>query len=149
MPESVRKYKDQLEGRVMLVKRCTILPVEAIVRGYITGSGMQEYKRKGTICDIPLASGLKEADKLPEPLFTPSTKAEIGEHDENIHPSKLVDIIGIEKSKQVQDWSIQIYSRARDYADAKGIIIADTKFEFGVDKNGQLTIVDEVLTPGN
>ncbi|TPX51626.1 phosphoribosylaminoimidazolesuccinocarboxamide synthase [Synchytrium endobioticum] len=147
MPESVRKYKTQLEGRSMLVKKLRILPVEAIVRGYITGSGWLEYQRKGTICDIPLPAGLKECEMLETPLFTPSTKAEMGAHDENIHPDKLNDVIGAEYAKKVEELAVAIYTKARDYAKTKGIILADTKFEFGVDENGTVVLADEVLTP--
>ncbi|KAI9204093.1 uncharacterized protein BJ171DRAFT_582472 [Polychytrium aggregatum] len=147
MPEPIRKYKAQLQHRSMLVKKLKILPVEAIVRGYITGSGWKEYKKQGTVCDIKLPVGLRECEKLPEPLFTPSTKAEIGDHDENIHPSKLVDIIGEKYSNLVAETALKVYSKARDYALSKGIIIADTKFEFGVDSEGNLVLADEVLTP--
>lgn len=148
MPSSVQEYREQLEGRVMMIKTCKILPVEAIVRGYITGSGMKEYVLKGTVCDIPLPVGLKEADKLEIPLFTPSTKAELGQHDENINPSKLPDLIGEKYAKEIEEQALALYSKARDYAYSKGIIIADTKFEFGVDENGTLILADEVLTPG-
>lgn len=170
MPAEVQKYRDQLEGRVMLVKRCQILPVEAIVRGYITGtcflqmsysmlgSGMKEYKEKGTICDIPLPKGLVESAPLSAPLFTPSTKAEIGDHgaflmqshhsDENIHPSKLLGIIGEHRAQEMEKWAVELYTQAREYAAERGVLIADTKFEFGVDANGSMVLVDEVLTPG-
>jgi phosphoribosylaminoimidazole-succinocarboxamide synthase len=148
MPQSVQEYREQLEGRVMMIKACKILPVEAIVRGYITGSGMKEYALKGTVCDIPLPAGLKEADKLDQPLFTPSTKAELGEHDENINPSKLLEIIGEKYAKEVEVKAIELYTKAKDYALTKGIIIADTKFEFGVDDSGSIILADEVLTPG-
>ena len=148
MPLSVQEYKDQLTGRVMMIKDCKILPVEAIVRGYITGSGMKEYQIKGTVCDIPLPIGLKEADQLEKPLFTPSTKAEIGQHDENINPSKLPEMIGERFAQEMEIKALELYSKARDYALSRGIIIADTKFEFGVDQNGQLILADEVLTPG-
>ncbi|TPX34250.1 phosphoribosylaminoimidazolesuccinocarboxamide synthase [Synchytrium microbalum] len=147
MPESVRKYKDQLEGRSMLVKKLKILPVEAIVRGYIAGSGWIEYQKKGTVCDIPLPAGMKECDIMPTPLFTPSTKAELGDHDENIHPDKLNDIIGADYAKKVATLAVAIYSKARDYAKTKGIILADTKFEFGLDESGTVVLADEVLTP--
>ncbi|KAI8620297.1 hypothetical protein BC830DRAFT_1099898 [Chytriomyces sp. MP71] len=147
MPAAVQKYRDQLEGRCMLVKKLKILPVEAIVRGYITGSGWAEYKKSGTICDIPLPKGLIESQKLEKPLFTPSTKAEIGDHDENIHPSKLAEIIGADYAKKVEDLAIAIYTAAAEYALSKGIIIADTKFEFGVDEEGNVILADEVLTP--
>ncbi|KAI8828682.1 phosphoribosylaminoimidazole-succinocarboxamide synthase [Chytriomyces cf. hyalinus JEL632] len=147
MPAVVQKYADQLEGRCMLVKKLKILPVEAIVRGYITGSGWAEYQKKGTICDIPLPKGLVESQKLEKPLFTPSTKAEIGDHDENIHPSKLAEIIGADYAKKVEELALSIYSAAAEYALSKGIIIADTKFEFGVDEQGNVILADEVLTP--
>ncbi|KAJ3260121.1 hypothetical protein HK103_001197 [Boothiomyces macroporosus] len=147
MPVIVHKYRDQLLGRSMLVHKLKILPVEAIVRGYITGSAMVEYKKKGTVCDIPLPEGLVESQKLEKPLFTPSTKAELGDHDENIHPSKLNSIIGERYAKEVEEMALKIYIKARDYAQTKGIIIADTKFEFGVNANGDLILADEVLTP--
>ncbi len=147
MPAAVQSYKDQLDGRCMLVKKIEILPVEAIVRGYITGSGWKEYQKQGTICDIPLPEGLQESEKLEQPLYTPSTKAEQGFHDENIHPDKAAEIIGEERAKKVDDLAITLYSKARDLAAEKGIIIADTKFEFGVDKEGTVILADEVLTP--
>ncbi|KND02185.1 phosphoribosylaminoimidazolesuccinocarboxamide synthase [Spizellomyces punctatus DAOM BR117] len=147
MPESVQKYRSKIEGRAMLVRKLKILPVEAIVRGYISGSAWSEYKKKGTICDIPLPAGLRESEEFEEPIFTPSTKAEIGDHDENIHPDKLPGIIGERYAKEVAEVAVKIYTKARDYARTKGIIIADTKFEFGVDENGTLVLADEVLTP--
>ncbi|KAG0166660.1 Bifunctional purine biosynthetic protein ade1 [Apophysomyces sp. BC1034] len=148
MPANVQKYRDQLEGRSILVKKMRVLPVEAIVRGYITGSGWAEYKRKGTICDIPLPAGLVESQKLPEVLFTPSTKAEIGDHDENIHPSKMAEILGSQAlADQITKAAIDLYTKASEYAATKGIIIADTKFEFGLDEDNSLVVVDEVLTP--
>ncbi|MFT5596910.1 MAG: phosphoribosylaminoimidazole-succinocarboxamide synthase [Flammeovirgaceae bacterium] len=148
MPESVLEYRDQLEGRSMLVKKLQILPVEAIIRGYITGSGWKEYMKKGSVCEIVLPKGLRECEKLPEPLFTPSTKAEIGGHDENIHPAKLAAIIGIDRAKEVEAAAIKIFNKASELALEKGIIIADTKFEFGIDDDGVLHLADEVLTPG-
>ncbi|CDS05223.1 Putative Phosphoribosylaminoimidazole-FT succinocarboxamide synthase [Lichtheimia ramosa] len=148
MPANVQKYRDQLEGRSILVKKMRVLPVEAIVRGYITGSGWAEYKRKGTICDIQLPEGLVESQKLPSVLFTPSTKAEIGDHDENIHPSKMAEILGdAELAAKVTNAAINLYTKASEFAAEKGIIIADTKFEFGLDENNNLVLVDEVLTP--
>ncbi|KAJ3187152.1 hypothetical protein HDU85_007190 [Gaertneriomyces sp. JEL0708] len=147
MPESVKEYRSQLEGRCMLVRKLKILPVEAIVRGYISGSGWAEYQKKGTICDIELPTGLQESQELEKALFTPSTKAELGDHDENIHPNKLTGIIGERYSKEVAEAAINVYSIARDYAKQRGVIIADTKFEFGVDENGTLVLADEVLTP--
>lgn len=147
MPESVRKYKDQLENRSMLVKNLKILKVEAIIRGYISGSGWNEYLKSGTVCSIPLPPNLKESDRLPQPMFTPSTKADVGEHDENIHPDQAAQIIGKENAEVVSDYSIRLYSQARDFASQKGVIIADTKFEFGLDENGKVVLADEVLTP--
>ncbi|OBZ83210.1 Phosphoribosylaminoimidazole-succinocarboxamide synthase [Choanephora cucurbitarum] len=148
MPEHVQKYRGQLEGRSILVKKMRVVPIEAIVRGYITGSGWSEYKKKGTICDIPLPEGLVESEKLPEVLFTPSTKAEIGDHDENIHPSKMVEILGDKKlADKIAQSAIDLYTKASEYAAKRGIIIADTKFEFGLDEDNNLVVVDEVLTP--
>ncbi|KAI8378864.1 phosphoribosylaminoimidazole-succinocarboxamide synthase [Choanephora cucurbitarum] len=148
MPKHVQKYRDQLEGRSILVKKMRVVPIEAIVRGYITGSGWSEYKKKGTICDIPLPEGLVESEKLPEVLFTPSTKAEIGDHDENIHPSKMVEILGDKKlADKIAQSAINLYTKASEYAAKRGIIIADTKFEFGLDDDNNLVVVDEVLTP--
>ncbi|KAG2227337.1 hypothetical protein INT45_004292 [Circinella minor] len=148
MPANIQKYRDQLEGRSILVKKMRVLPIEAIVRGYITGSGWAEYKKKGTICDIELPKGLVESQKLPTVLFTPSTKAEIGDHDENIHPSKMVEILGSQElADKITNAAIALYTKASEYAAKKGIIIADTKFEFGLDENDNLVVVDEVLTP--
>ncbi|KAI8923623.1 hypothetical protein BC831DRAFT_470225 [Entophlyctis helioformis] len=147
MPANVQKYRDQLLNRCMLVRRLTILPVEAIVRGYITGSAMNEYKAKGTVCDMKLPEGLVESQELPQPLFTPSTKAEIGDHDENIHPDKLHAIIGEARAQEVAKAAVHVYNTAREFGKAKGVIIADTKFEFGVNEAGVLTLADEVLTP--
>lgn len=146
MPTSVQQYSEQLAGRCMLVKKLKILPVEAIVRGYITGSGWKEYKQQGTVCDIPLPEGLQESQQLEQPLYTPSTKAEQGEHDENIHPDKAAEIIG-EHAATVSDLAVTLYTKARDFAKDKGIIIADTKFEFGVNSDNQVVLADEVLTP--
>ncbi len=147
-PEEFHKYRDVLEGRSMLVKRTKPLPVECIVRGYITGSGWKEYQKSGSVCGIPLPEGLVESSKLENPIFTPSTKAEEGEHDENITFEKAAELIGRELAEKVRDVSIALYSKARDIAESKGIIIADTKFEFGIDeKTGELILIDEVLTP--
>jgi phosphoribosylaminoimidazole-succinocarboxamide synthase len=145
-PESCQKYRDQLEGRSMLVKRAKPLPVECIVRGYISGSGWQEYKSGGSICGIPLQEGLVESEKLPTPLFTPSTKAEKGIHDENISFERAKEILGKEIAEKVRALSLKIYEFGRELAGQKGIIIADTKFEFGFE-NGDLILIDEVLTP--
>lgn len=146
-PEQCRPYVEMLEGRSMLARRAKPLPVECIVRGYISGSGWKEYKKSGTVCGIRLPSGLLESSKLERPLFTPSTKAEIGEHDENISLEKMQLIIGPELSKKLNDISIEVYMRSAELALAKGIIIADTKFEFGIDKEGKLILIDEALTP--
>ncbi|HHS99549.1 MAG TPA: phosphoribosylaminoimidazolesuccinocarboxamide synthase [Thiomicrospira sp.] len=137
----------QLDGRGMIVKKLKPLPVEAIVRGYLVGSGWKEYKKTQKICGIDLPEGLKNASKLPQPLFTPSTKAEQGEHDENISFKQLVDIMGEEKSNAVRDLSIQLYTTAAEFALERGIIIADTKFEFGEDDEGTIYLIDEALTP--
>jgi phosphoribosylaminoimidazole-succinocarboxamide synthase len=145
-PQQCRKFKDQLAGRSMLVKNARPLTVECIVRGYVSGSGWAEYQKKGTICDIPLPQGLPESGKLPEPIFTPSTKAEIGEHDENISFAGAVEILGKETAEKVRDLSLKIYETGRAFAHEKGIIIADTKFEFGF-IDGRLILIDEVLTP--
>ncbi|TDP62231.1 phosphoribosylaminoimidazolesuccinocarboxamide synthase [Roseateles toxinivorans] len=139
--------KAQVRDRSMLVKRLKPLPVEAVVRGYLAGSGWAEYQKNGEVCGVKLPSGLKNASKLPEPIFTPATKAEMGDHDENISFDKMVEIIGADLATRVRDISIALYRRAADYALGKGIIIADTKFEFGLDADGTLTLMDEVLTP--
>jgi phosphoribosylaminoimidazole-succinocarboxamide synthase len=145
-PEPLIKYKKDLAGRSMLVKKAKPLTVECIVRGYISGSGWNDYKKSGTICGIPLPKGLTESEILPEPIFTPSTKAEIGEHDENISFAKVVDILGKNTAEKIRDYSLTIYETGRKYAREKGIIIADTKFEFGF-INDKLILIDEVLTP--
>ncbi len=145
--DSLKEHIDILEGRSMVVKKAKPLPVECIVRGYITGSGWGEYKKNGTVCGIELKKGLVESEKLEKPVFTPSTKAEQGEHDENINFEQCAEIIGLDLANQVRDYSIEIYSKARDYAETKGILIADTKFEFGLIENDELILIDEVLTP--
>jgi len=137
----------QVEGRAMLVKKLKPLPVEAVVRGYLAGSGWKEYQDNGQVCGVPLPAGLKNASKLPEPIFTPATKAEVGDHDENISFDKMSEIIGRDMAEKVRDVAIRLYKQAADYALTKGIIIADTKFEFGLDDSGTLTVMDEVLTP--
>jgi phosphoribosylaminoimidazole-succinocarboxamide synthase len=137
----------QLGSRAVVVKKLKPLPIEAIVRGYLVGSGWKEYQAKGTLCDIPLPSGLQLAQKLPQPLFTPSSKAAVGEHDENISIAQVEALIGKEMATQVAKVAIQLYSEAAAYALTKGIIIADTKFEFGLDEHGVLHVMDEVLTP--
>jgi phosphoribosylaminoimidazole-succinocarboxamide synthase len=148
-PESVvaDAEKAQVVGRSMLVKRLKPLPVEAVVRGYLAGSGWAEYKTSQAVCGVALPAGLKNASKLPAPIFTPATKADMGEHDENISFSRMSEIIGEPMANKVRDAAIALYTRAADYALTKGIIIADTKFEFGLDEHGTLTLMDEVLTP--
>jgi phosphoribosylaminoimidazole-succinocarboxamide synthase len=136
-----------VEGRAVVAKRLKPVAVEAIVRGYIVGSGWKEYQKSGTVCGIALPAGLKEAAKLPQPIFTPSTKAAVGDHDENISFAQCEAIIGAELAAQVRDTAIALYSAAVEYAATRGIIIADTKFEFGLDEDGTLTLMDEVLTP--
>jgi phosphoribosylaminoimidazole-succinocarboxamide synthase len=148
-PESVVAPDEvpQVVGRSMLVKRLRPLPVEAVVRGYLAGSGWVEYQQSQSVCGVPLPAGLKNASKLPAPIFTPATKAEMGEHDENISFARMCEIVGEPLAKQVREAAIALYTRAADYALTRGIIIADTKFEFGLDENGTLTLMDEVLTP--
>lgn len=148
-PESVVAPDEvgQVRGRSMLVKRLKPLPVEAVVRGYLAGSGWKEYQEGGAVCGVKLPAGLKNASKLPEPIFTPATKAEMGDHDENISFERMVEIIGADLAGQVREVSIRLYKEAADYALTRGIIIADTKFEFGLDAAGRLTLMDEVLTP--
>ena len=136
-----------VEGRAVVAKRLKPVAVEAIVRGYIVGSGWKEYQKSGTVCGIALPAGLKEAAKLPQPIFTPSTKAAVGDHDENITFAQCEAIIGAELAAKVRDTSIALYSAAVEYAATRGIIIADTKFEFGLDEDGTLTLMDEALTP--
>ena len=145
-PEEFAEYRDYLAGRAMLVKKAQTIPIECIVRGYLTGSGKKTYDENGTVCGIQLPEGLIEASKLPEPLFTPSTKAEIGDHDENISFERCCEIVGEDIATQIRDLSLKIYKAAAEYAATRGIIIADTKFEFGV-INGKVTLIDECLTP--
>jgi len=137
----------EVANHAMIVKKLKALPIEAIVRGYIIGSGWKDYKTTGAICGIKLPANLQLADKLPKALFTPSTKAAVGAHDENIDYNKSIDLLGADIAKQVRDVSLQLYNEAAEYALERGIIIADTKFEFGLDADGQLTLIDEVLTP--
>jgi len=144
-PATAQKYADQLQGRSMLVMRAEMIPVECVVRGYISGSAWKEYKASGRVCGIELPAGLKESSKLPQPIFTPATKATTG-HDENIPFDEMTRIVGVELSTQLRDLSLKVYSKAADYALQKGIIIADTKFEFGMTSKG-ITLADEVLTP--
>lgn len=152
MPEFFQT--EEFDGRAMMVKKLTMLPVECIVRGYITGSGWASYEKTGKVCGIELPKGLKESEKLPEPIYTPSTKAEIGDHDENISYEQSIEVLekafpgkGLEYASAIKDATIALYKKCADYALTKGIIIADTKFEFGIDENGVLVIGDEMLTP--
>ena len=146
LPEQFKPYADYLNGRFMLVKKAEMFPAECIVRGYLAGSGLKEYEANGTVCGIELPAGLVNSSKLPEPIFTPSTKAEIGGHDENISFERCVELIGEENATALRDLAIKIYSLARDHAVENGIIIADTKFEFGV-IDGKIVLADEVMTP--
>lgn len=136
-----------VEGRAIVVRKLKALPVEAVVRGYLVGSGWKEYRQSGTVCGIPLPTGLREADRLPEPIFTPSTKAPAGAHDENISFAQATQILGADVAERVRQTAIALYKEAADYALQRGIIIADTKFEFGLDAKGQVTLIDEALTP--
>jgi phosphoribosylaminoimidazole-succinocarboxamide synthase len=144
-PAALQKYAGQLQGRSMLVKRAEMFPVECVARGYLSGSGWKEYQASGSVCGIPLPAGLRDSDQLPEPIFTPATKAETG-HDENISFDRMVSILGTELSEQLRSLTLTIYKKAADYARQHGIIIADTKFEFGRTAAG-ITLADEVLTP--
>jgi phosphoribosylaminoimidazole-succinocarboxamide synthase len=144
-PAALRPFRSQLEGRSMLVKRAQMVEIECVARGYLAGSGWKEYQAHGTVCGIPLPAGLRESDRLPAPIFTPSTKAQSG-HDENISFATMCSMVGAELGARLRDLTLQIYSRAAAYAETKGVIIADTKFEFGF-VNGELVLGDEVLTP--
>ncbi|MCS3805771.1 phosphoribosylaminoimidazole-succinocarboxamide synthase [Chromobacterium alkanivorans] len=148
-PEDVVSAADlpQVAGRAVVAKRLKPVPIEAVVRGYLAGSGWKEYRQSGTVCGLALPAGLREADKLPEPIFTPSTKAAVGDHDENISYQRCEEIVGAELAAQVRDTAIKLYRAAAEYAASRGIIICDTKFEFGLDENGVLTLMDEALTP--
>ena len=152
MPEFFRQ--DRFRNHVMLCRKLKMLPIECIVRGYITGSGWASYQKNGTVCGIELPAGLQECDKLPEPIYTPSTKAEIGDHDENISFEQSVEVLekqfpgkGMEYAEKLRDYTIALYKKCADYALSRGIIIADTKFEFGLDENGNIVLGDEMLTP--
>lgn len=146
LPEQFKPYADYLAGRFMLVKKADMFPVECIVRGYLTGSGLKDYQATGSVCGIKLPEGLVNSSKLPEAIFTPSTKAEIGDHDENISFARYEEIIGAENAAAIRDLTLAVYNRAADHARERGIIIADTKFEFGV-VDGKIILGDEVLTP--
>lgn len=142
-----RQQADKIAKRAVVVKKLSPLKIEAIVRGYLSGSGWRDYQKTGAVCGIKLPAGLREAEQLPEVIFTPSSKAAVGDHDENISLSQCASLLGEELTEQVSAKAIKLYSEAADYARSKGIIIADTKFEFGLDENGVLTLMDEVLTP--
>lgn len=146
MPESVQQHAAELRGRSMLVKRAEVFPVECVVRGYLVGSGWKDYLRTGEVCGHKLPEGLQESAELPEPIFTPSTKAEHG-HDMNISEAEVQEMLGEETTTTLRNTSLSLYNKARDYARNRGIIIADTKFEFGRDESGEIILVDEVLTP--
>ncbi|MFH1117226.1 MAG: phosphoribosylaminoimidazolesuccinocarboxamide synthase [Pseudomonadota bacterium] len=145
-PEEVRRFSDELAGRSMLVKKARPFPVECVVRGYIIGSGWKDYQRSGQICGIGLPKGLQQAEKLPEPIFTPSSKADIGDHDENISFGRVKDLVGEDTASWLRDKTIELYLHGSHWAEERGIIIADTKFEFGL-ADGVPTLIDEVLTP--
>jgi phosphoribosylaminoimidazole-succinocarboxamide synthase len=145
-PAPFRSYRDMLEGRSMLVKKAQPLPVECIVRGYLAGSGWQEYRASGTVCGIQLPKGLRDSERLPEPIFTPSTKAEAGAHDENIPFSEVERLVGAPLAAQVRDLSLSLYRAAHTFAETKGFFLADTKFEFGI-RDGQVLLIDEAFTP--
>ena len=146
LPEEFQPYKDWLAGRFMLVHKAEMFPVECIVRGYLAGSGLKEYEKSGTVCGIELPTGLVNSSKLPTPIYTPSTKAEIGDHDENVSFERTVEMLGEKDAAALRDASLKVYQTAADYAAQRGIIIADTKFEFGL-VDGKLTLADEVITP--
>lgn len=145
-PQACQEYASELEGRSMLVKKCKPLPIECIVRGYVAGSGWKDYKKTGKICGIEIPSGLQEFEKLPEAIFTPSTKASEG-HDENISFEQAAGIIGKEKADKIKEYSLALYKFAAEYLLSKGLVLADTKFEFGEDENGEIILIDEALTP--
>ena len=145
-PAQLQGYGDQLEGRSILVRRTKVVPIECVVRGYLAGSGLKEYTASGTVCGIPLPPGLHMADRLPEPIFTPSTKAEVG-HDENIDFDRMIALVGRALAERLKDLSLALYGRGVQLAKSRGIILADTKFEFGLLENGELILIDEALTP--
>lgn len=147
-PEVFLKYRNLIEGRSMLVKKVKTIPIECVVRGYLSGSGWKEYQQSGTVCGIDLDPGLVESSKLKSPIFTPATKAEEGDHDENITFEEMVEIVGIDLAERLRKSSISLYTKGRKMGEQKGIIIADTKFEFGIDESsGELILIDEILTP--
>src|SRR5438309_3156767 len=146
MPEMIRRHERELRGRSMLVRRTQVFPVECVVRGYLSGSGWKDYQRTGEVCGHKLPAGLRDSEKLAKPIFTPATKAETG-HDENISEAQMAEIVGQNVMQELRDISLRVYQEASDYARGRGIIIADTKFEFGRDHEGQTILIDEVLTP--
>jgi len=145
-PAPFNKFKKQLAGRSMLVKKTKVFPIECVVRGYLAGSGWKEYQKSQTVCGVKLAAGMKQCEKIAEPIFTPATKEEFGKHDENVDFNRCVEIIGDKNAKYLRDKSIEIFKKASKYAESKGIILADTKFEWG-EVNGKIILIDEVLTP--
>lgn len=145
-PDALQPHRELLKGRTMVVKKAEVFPVECVVRGYLVGSGWKEYQRYGTVCGLKLPDGLEEASRLPEPIFTPATKAEIGDHDENIPFERMVEIVGHETATTLRELSLKVYSYGLDHATKRGLILADTKFEFGT-CDGEITLIDEVLTP--
>ena len=145
-PPEVQRHRDQVRGRSMLVRKATVFPIECVVRGYLAGSGLKDYQRTGAVCGIPLPPGLRESDRLPAPIFTPASKAAVGLHDENISEDEAGRRIGADTVRRLKELSLEIYRRAADYAGRRGIILCDTKFEFGL-IDGRITLVDEVLTP--
>ena len=154
LPEQFKEWSDYLNGRFMIVKKAQMIPIECIVRGYLTGSGKKTYDENGTVCGIRLPEGLQESQQLPEPIYTPSTKAEIGDHDENISYEKSIEVLekqfpghGEDYATKLRDYTIALYKKCAAYALSRGIIIADTKFEFGLDENGNVVLGDEMLTP--
>ena len=144
-PKELHRFRDQLEGRSMLVKKAKVFPIECVARGFLTGSGLKEYNKTGSVCGIPLPAGLRDSDRLPKPIFTPATKAETG-HDENISEEQAGKIVGEENIRRLKELTLSLYTRGVEYASGRGIIICDTKFEFGI-IDGRITIVDEMLTP--
>ena len=146
LPEDLRT-EEELDGRFMLCRKAKVVPIECVVRGYLAGSGWKEYQESQTVCGLALPTGLKQCSELPEPIFTPATKAEQGEHDENVSFEQACDAAGVELVTRLRDVSIALYSKGREYARERGLILADTKFEFGMDENGELMLIDELLTP--
>lgn len=146
LPEPFRRQRDVFDGRTMLVRKARVVPVECVARGYLAGSGWKEYRQSGTVCGVPLPSGLREADRLPEPIFTPATKADEG-HDENISFDRMAAAVGAELAADLRDRTIAVYRRAAEYAAGRGVIIADTKLEWGLLPSGEVILIDEVLTP--